>query len=526
MLTPDTSQTETTKPDSATTSSSEEDSTSFYSCPNNSNGGSSSSSDIPPSDATELIITYDYELHTTSSELDENVLSSFENSITRDLAGRYGLINCGSEPKRRSLRNLKQVEMVALDSAPVDERVVDDYECVVSVNLDSSTTCTPMRGYMTAYHPNSSSPDETQAQLLALIEHGMQNDSYTNDDVVKASYVGQREDDASQEEQSSQDGNVDDGNGGGNANAATGGPNLDGAKGTETTDGANTGGLPGGLPLLAIGIAIILLALSLAVLLVVYLRKKRRSRLHTDGPNDMGNNDPNSLAAQDAEMPSDPDDVQLLPAMDKLDMRSVHSESDVSTDVETENHTYENYEREFTEKYGSLYGSQSYGGRSAGGGSLQHNLSSTTQDYGDYLTEDNNGAIARGGNIQMSRASSSGSGGGSALAAMGMASTLAARSFTPINNLPADDAAADDSPASPLEETPGAYTTASSSTNSDYMGTVVERTPMSDASDDSSGEEVVENWDQKLTTDSPSMDSSMGGSSGAFRSDDPFTNWA
>lgn len=517
MLTPDTSQTETTKPDSATTFTSEEDSTSFYSCSNKSNGGSSSSSDIPPSDATELTITYDYELH-TSSELDGNLLSSFENSVTRDLAGRYGLINCGSEPKRRSLRNLKQVEVVALDSAPVDERVVDDYECVVSVNLDSFTNCTPMIGYMTAYHPNSSNADETQAQLLALIENGMQNDLYTNDDVIKASYVGQREDDASQEEQSSQDGNVGDGNRGGNANAATGGPNLDGAKGTETTDGSDTGGLPGGLPLLAIGIAVILLALTLAVLLVVYLRKMRRSRLYTDGPNDMGNNDPNSLAAQDAEMPSDPDDVQLLPALDKLDMRSVHSESDVSTDVETENHTYENYEREFTEKYGSLYGSQPYGGGSA--------VSSTTQDYGDYLTEDNNGAVARGGNIQMSRASSSGSGGGSALAAMGMASTLAARSFTPINNLPADDAAAaDDSPASPLEETPGAYTTAFS-TNSNYVDTVIERTPVSDASDDSSVEEVLENWDQKPTTDSPSMDSSMGGSSGAFWSDDPLTNWA
>jgi len=521
MVTPDTSQNETTEPDSATTSTSEEESTSFYSCTYGSNGGSSSSSDIPPSDATELTITYDYELHTTSSELDENALSSFENSITRDLAGRYGLINCGSEPKRRSLRNLNKVEVVALDSAPVDERVVNDYECVVSVNLESSTTCTPMRGYMTAYHSNTSNADETHAQLLALIENGMQNDLYTNDDVVKASYIGVRDDDASQEEQSSQDGNVGDGNGGGNINAATGGPNLDGAKGTETTDGSDTGGLP----LLTIGIAVTLLALALAVILVVYLRKKRRSMLFTDGPNDMGNNDPTSLAAQDAEIPSDPDDVQLLPALDKLDMRSVHSESDVSTDVETENHTYENYEREFTEKYGSLYGSQSYGEGSAGDGSLQRNLSSTTQDYGDYSTEDDNGAVARGGNIQMSRASSSGSGGGSALAAMGMASTLAARSFTPINNLPADDAAADDSPASSLEETIGAYTTASS-TNSNYVGTVVERTPVSDTSDDSSVEETLENWDQKPTTDSPSVDSSMGGSSGAFRSDDSMKEWA
>lgn len=93
----------------------------------------------------------------------------------------------------------------------------------------------------------------------------------------------------------------------------------------------------------------------------------------------------------------------------------------------------------------------------------------------------------------MRRVSSSSSGDSSTLVAMSMASTLTARSLTPINNPPADDAV--NLPASPLEETFGANTNASLN-NLNYGGTVVERTSLSDASNDSSVEEMVWTWDK------------------------------
>ena len=118
---------------------------------------------------------------------------------------------------------------------------------------------------------------------------------------------------------------------------------------------------------------------------------------------------------------TDPDDVQLLPAPDKLDMRSVHSGTGNSTDCETENYTYEDYEAK--EKERDEYGNSSYGQESGGAtGAALNTLSSKTMS-------------ARGGaNERDGSTPKAGNGGGmSSLAAMGVASTLAARSFTPTN---------------------------------------------------------------------------------------------
>ena len=51
---------------------------------------------------------------------------------------------------------------------------------------------------MTAYNSNSSfadTADETEAQLLAVIENVMLYDLYTSDDDIRTSYVGLQEDD-------------------------------------------------------------------------------------------------------------------------------------------------------------------------------------------------------------------------------------------------------------------------------------------------------------------------------------------
>jgi len=528
----------------ATTFPSDEEPRSFYSCSNNTNGngGSSSSSSngnpaVPP-DTTQLTVTYDYELH-TSSPFNADILNSFENSIAQDLAGRYGLINCGVEPTlrrgQRYLRSfLKQGGVVALDSKPVDESLADRYECEVpAVNLDaSSTSCTSIRGYMTAHLPNSSSADdtaETEAQLLALIQNGMQSDSYTSDDVVKASYVGVREvDDGSSQDDGQSSGNTA-GDDNGNANGvvadspATGNPNIDGAKETDTgkVDSSST------TPLLAIGISIFLLASLLAIALAVYMRKKRRrSHFYSDGPNannDMGNNNvghrPNSVAAQAAMAeppPRDPDDVHLLSSPDKFDMRSVYSE-DMSTDVETENYTYENYN---TDQQGEE--KSHYGDVGAAGVLLRTtSLSSLTVDYGNNFAEggsnkNNNGDTPKSGSSRTSRASA-----GSALAAMGVASTLVTKSYTPTSTTHADPASPATSEDSPQATQVGASSGAYSESNS-HVGTVEEEeegsASVASVSVSTPNEEKEGTRDQKLTSDSSSMSSTEGGG-GAFQLD-------
>lgn len=179
-------------------------------------------------------------------------------------------------------------------------------------------------------------------------------------------------------------------------------------------------------------------------------RRKRRSQYFSDGPSDgdMGNNGSSSLAARAVLSSSpqrDPDDVQLLPSPDKLDMRSVYSE-DMSTDCETENYTYDNYDnKDAVSKYGNLYGGH-YGN---GGADVLKTLPSNSA--GDATTEDfcdnsnmNNADTPKSEMSGTSRVST----GSSALAAMGVASTLAARSFTPTND-PATISAKEDQQSPP-----------------------------------------------------------------------------
>mmetsp|Transcript_2169 Transcript_2169/g.4736 ORF Transcript_2169/g.4736 Transcript_2169/m.4736 type:complete len:162 (+) Transcript_2169:1209-1694(+) len=136
---------------------------------------------------------------------------------------------------------------------------------------------------------------------------------------------------------------------------------------------------------------------------------------------------PKSPAAREAlsETPRDPDDVQLLPSTDKLDMRSIYSD-EVSTDVETENYNDENFNRrdkEVASKYGNLYGAGD------GGAVIRHALSAKIARKDDLIvgnkSKDETLKVANGGGRSRT------SGGASSLAAIGVASTLAARSYTP-----------------------------------------------------------------------------------------------
>ncbi|KAL7548373.1 hypothetical protein ACHAWF_011658 [Thalassiosira exigua] len=375
--------------------------------------------------AAPLKLSYDYELR-TSEVLTSEVLARFERDVAKDLADRLGLLDCafGEEPTRRRILRAEveggRASVLALDGKPVDDDMAGAYRCEVPVQLTRPNSCAPMRGYMTAWVPRSSDVDRAalEASLLALVEEGMEADAYVNGQVVKASYVGARPPPS---------------------DPGAGDPSVGGAKETDETgrvqapDASSDGGLP---VMVIVGISVSALALLLAIVLtVVYVRKRRRSKYFSDGPRDSsGANGGGSsaaraaLAQQRSEDLADPDDEHLLATDEKMDLRSVHSES---TGSSTENHTYD--EREMAHRYDTLYGRNDASIYREGSRKIMHTLSSTTVDYGEPVET---GASVRGGDSS-DVTPKAGVGAtttvltaGSSLAAMGViGSNLAARSF-------------------------------------------------------------------------------------------------
>jgi hypothetical protein len=73
----------------------------------------------PP--GTAFVLSYDYDVVTKTVDMDANTLSSLDDEITKNLADIYGLTAC----KRRNLRGLSKVPILALDSKPADISVAD-----------------------------------------------------------------------------------------------------------------------------------------------------------------------------------------------------------------------------------------------------------------------------------------------------------------------------------------------------------------------------------------------------------------
>eukprot|EP00984_Skeletonema_dohrnii_P007259 scaffold2632_cov136-Skeletonema_dohrnii-CCMP3373.AAC.4 len=141
----------------------------------------------PPGKA--ILLEYDYDL-TTIADLDENTLSGLDDGITKNLADIYGLTAC----RRRHLRGLEtDVVILALDSKPADVSAADTAECATQVTDTTSTfSCTPISGSMTAYVENDTDVEVAKAKLLSLIEDGMASGAYTDDNIIKTSYIGSR----------------------------------------------------------------------------------------------------------------------------------------------------------------------------------------------------------------------------------------------------------------------------------------------------------------------------------------------
>lgn len=70
---------------------------------------------------TAIVLSYDYDVVTKTVDMDANTLSSLDDEITKNLADIYGLTTC----KRRNLRGLSNVPILALDSKPADISVAD-----------------------------------------------------------------------------------------------------------------------------------------------------------------------------------------------------------------------------------------------------------------------------------------------------------------------------------------------------------------------------------------------------------------
>ena len=324
---------------------------------------------------------------------------------------------------------------------------------------------------MTAWLPDSSTADDTaqvESQLLSFIENGMVSDLYVSDDVVKVAYVGDREDDV--EDGSPKDGadDTDTTQDGGTAGDSSTSDSTGDADISSNTAGSGTSGTSGGNtnpsgptsngedlavdnskssqeleasedgpPLLAIGLSLFFVAFALAIVLGVYVRRKRRNRRYfSDGPNE------SNIAAQALEVdleqpPVDPDDMQLLPSPDKMDMRSVFSSEQDVAELETEN---------YESKYGDLYGG-SYG--DGGKDMLQTVQTAPTEDY----TNIESTPTKETSNVSKY----------SGLAAMGAASTFVAS--TPSRSLEEDDD--EDNASHPSVPSRG----------SSHVGTVEECTP-------------------------------------------------
>ena len=168
-----------------------------------------------------------------------------------------------------------------------------------------------MRGYMTAWLQPNADMIVTEQKILSLIRKGMEDDTYTNNEVQKLSYIGVRD---------TKDGSV--------SSTVT-----NEAKKKTELESKNP-------PLLAIGLAVFFFALALTVAFTLYVKRRRNS----------------SEAIQETLSPPpptsaiDPDDINLLPSHEKMDMRSVHSaESDVSTEDATEAYTHEEDRQERVE---------------------------------------------------------------------------------------------------------------------------------------------------------------------------------
>ena len=199
---------------------------------------------------------------------------------------------------------------------------------VATTSRTSSTTyCTPMRGRMTAHLPSAISTTELldkEMELLSYIESDIS--AYTNEDIIKVIYIGSRPTvgTSTSDSVNSVGGVIV-----GNADVAT-------SESISSSSSSSSSSSKSGISLLTGGIALFIVSIALIIMLVVYKRRRCRNSRNYQFENDINGEGGGGRDVQSR----DPDDIQLLPNPDKLDLRSVHSKDSILSNADTENYSH------------------------------------------------------------------------------------------------------------------------------------------------------------------------------------------
>jgi len=150
-----------------------------------------SDTSIPPS----AEVAFDYEIHNGIDVTVGDALRDVKGSILSDIAGRMG---CYKASSGRKLQDSSDVfdNIISLQSNANDVPDPDASGCIVDVETDDPTTCTPVSGGFTIYAKpgtSESSLEETLNSLKGIVQNGMDAGIYETETVDKAIYIGERD---------------------------------------------------------------------------------------------------------------------------------------------------------------------------------------------------------------------------------------------------------------------------------------------------------------------------------------------
>eukprot|EP00545_Synedropsis_sp_CCMP1620_P005201 CAMPEP_0119008856 /NCGR_PEP_ID=MMETSP1176-20130426/3987_1 /TAXON_ID=265551 /ORGANISM="Synedropsis recta cf, Strain CCMP1620" /LENGTH=457 /DNA_ID=CAMNT_0006961265 /DNA_START=131 /DNA_END=1504 /DNA_ORIENTATION=- len=173
-----------------------------YECPRN---------DISSTSRTELVISYDFEIHYASGVDLDATLDALEGAQLQHAASLAGLLDCGATAISRGggaralqassslLTDDEKNALIAISSDPADVKDPQYTECIVPVQstVTAGTTCVPVKGSITATVDSSASgpvQDGILRGMMRVARVGMTEDVYVSGNIRKVSFIGSRAD--------------------------------------------------------------------------------------------------------------------------------------------------------------------------------------------------------------------------------------------------------------------------------------------------------------------------------------------
>ena len=142
---------------------------------------------------TTVEVTFDYDLYNKIEIAVGEALRDVKESILSDIAGRMGC-NRVFWTKRRLVAEFKNI--IGLTSHAQDLPDPNALGCVVHIETDEPTICTPVSGGFTvSSKPGTSTAllEQTSTSLKTIIREGMDSGLYESEIMQKAVYIGDRE---------------------------------------------------------------------------------------------------------------------------------------------------------------------------------------------------------------------------------------------------------------------------------------------------------------------------------------------